>query len=130
MRPFPLFFAGVLILLTASSCSKDKIDDRVVGHWRLVTDLNLAFVAIQPLTAVNDQMILKPLNIYEIRRGDKVTYAGVYHIDKTANPPQPTLHFSDKGYGFWISFSKDTLVLTYSGLTLEGGAIIRKYVKD
>jgi hypothetical protein len=130
MRSFLFASCCLAMLLTVSSCKKDTIGAQIVGHWRLVSDINAPFIGIQPLTSLSDEMILSPIHTYEIRRDNKVICTGVYHLDETANPPQPTLHFSDTdNYGWWISFSKDSLILTYAGIILDM-AIIRKYVRE
>jgi hypothetical protein len=129
MKSFSIVFFGLATLLAASSCRKDKIDTEIMGKWRLVGYTNPPLYFDPPVPIVPNELVLKFPRLYEMRNNNTLISAGIYHIDETANPPRPTLHFSDVDNSFWISFSKDSLILTYAGpYTIVG--TIRKYVRE
>ena len=62
-------------------------------------------------------VILRGDRTFESKIGNTIIQDGTFHIGHTSNPSQDVLYLSDDQFGSRISFSKDTLQLTYLGFT-------------
>lgn len=115
MRPFPyIYICGCLaVLLLTSSCGKSSSEGNLTGKWKLVS---YSGGPTNPRPALGEILTLRT-NTYEIRYNDSLISSGIYHVGHPSNTPKPVLYFSlQDDYGSWISFDKDTLVLTYAGI--------------
>ena len=129
MRLFPyIYICGCLaVLLLTSSCGKSSIEGNLTGKWKLVS---YSGGPTNPRPALGEILTLRT-DTYEIRYNDSLISSGIYHVANLSNSPRSVLYFSmlDE-YGSWISFNKDTLVLTYAGIiTALYTTPISKYIR-
>jgi|GEM_PF-1752357 len=128
MRPF-IFICSCFVILLTNSCGKDTLDSPIVGVWKQVSYSNDARVTPTPPVIQPSILTLRSDRTFDSRTGNTIIQEGTYRIGHTSNPPQDVLYLSDDQYGSRISFSKDTLTLTYLGFTTWTSPIT-KYVRN
>ena len=116
MRSFIFICCGLVTLLT-TSCGKSSLNSPIVGNWKQVFYPNDLSVIPPPLIIHPSILILRSDRTFESKIGNTTIQDGSYHIGHTSNPSQDVLYLSDDQFGSRISFSKDTLKLTYLGFT-------------
>lgn len=131
MRIFPSLILGLAVLLVASACGKSTTDPQIVGKWKLV-EYGYGGPAIPIAPEVGLQILtLRNDHVYMAKYKDSVAFSGIYRVSHKGNPPKSILYFSDQqDNGTWYTLTKDTLVLTYAGITTTMYAPqVSKYVK-
>ena len=128
MRSFKYICCGLVTLLTVS-CGKSSLNSPIVGNWKQVLYANDLPVIPPPAVIQLSTLILRGDRTFESKLGNTIIQDGTYHIGHTSNPSQDVLYLSDDQFGSRISFSKDTLMLTYLGFTPWTSAV-RKFVRN
>ena len=110
--PFSRAFLIVALFMAASSCGKSS-SHTLTGSWKLVT---MPLIP-GPLRVGPEILTLRNDHTYMLQLHDSVESSGAYHVKKQGIPPITILYFGpDESSGSFISFSRDTLVLTYAGI--------------
>jgi len=128
MRTISLAFCGLVVLLTVSSCSKNTVNNKIVGNWELVEHI---YGAIVQVSSDTEFWTLNPDHTYKMRVGSLVT-SGTYRLDiSRGSSPQAVLYLSDPRYtdGYTVGFNRDSLVLEGRGLYYGLGTPKMKFVK-
>lgn len=128
MRTYPFVFCCMAILLAATACGKNA-PASITGNWKQVFAPGDLPLIPGPLVITTTDLILRSDQTFKRLSGKTVIDSGTYHIEHVSNPTQQILYFSNNPDGSRISFSRDTLKLTFLG-PVSWTPTVSKYLRN
>ena len=124
-----LAICGLAVLLMVS-CSKDAINHKIEGDWKLVA-YSGSIMMVYTIYGTPQYLSLNHDHTYTLRFNDSLVSSGIYHVDNPIGTPRVSLYFSDRRYsdGYTAGWSGDSLVLVWRGAFLNSGRPVMKYVR-